>query len=167
MLTHLLVPLDGSVLSESALPYARQILGPGGRISLVSAVETPEIPLYGFDLVGVSAPPSYQNAVDDLLERGKKYLDGIAEGLRADGFDAHYMVQYGEPAGVIVDLAERMQVDAIVISTHGRSGISRWLFGSVTNKVLALAPCPVFVVPSADRKQLLAAHRALSERMPE
>ena len=57
-------------------------------------------------------------------------------------------VHVGEPANVIVETAERLKVDAIVMSTHGRSGLSRWLFGSVTNKVLSANVCPVYVIPS-------------------
>ena len=58
------------------------------------------------------------------------------------------MVEAGDPATVIVETAQKLHVDAIVMSTHGRSGLSRWLFGSVTQKVLAASCCPVFVIPA-------------------
>ena len=53
----------------------------------------------------------------------------------------------GNVTSVIVERAHALHVDAIVMSTHGRSGLNRWMFGSVTQRVLALMPCPVLVVP--------------------
>ena len=72
------------------------------------------------------------------------------------------MVQFGDPASVIVDTAGQLHVDAIVMSTHGRSGISRWIFGSVTNKVLGMAECPVLVVPSENRIRVVPPEKASS-----
>lgn len=145
---HVLVPLDGSLLGESALCQAKEVLPVNGVITLVTAVELPEIPLYGFDLVGVSSAPSYQASLEEVVERARVYLEKVADGLRASGYTVQPIVQFGEPAIIIVNTACEQQVDAIVMSTHGRSGISRWLFGSVTSKVLTLASCPVLVIPS-------------------
>lgn len=154
MLKHVLVPLDGSLRSERAIEHATHTLAAGGTITLVTAVELPEIPLYGFDLVGVSTAPSYQASLEDVLQRARAYLEEIAGNLRGQGFGARYSVQFGEPSCVIVDSARELLVDAICMSTHGRSGVSRWLFGSVTNKVLAMAPCPVLVVRTDERDQV-------------
>jgi len=145
---HVLVPLDGSLVGESALCQAKDVLPANGTLTLVTAVEMPEIPLYGFDLVGVSNAPSYQESLEEVMARARAYLDKIAEGLRVSGYTVETIVQFGEPATIIVSTACQQLVDAIVMSTHGRSGISRWLFGSVTSKVLTLASCPVLVVPS-------------------
>lgn len=155
MLEHVLVPLDGSQLGEEAVHHAKKIVSPDGQITLVSAVEMPEIPLYGFDLVGVTSAPSYQATLEDIVARANTYLENIAEELKSEGFQAKFIVQFGDPPSVIVDLAAQYNVDAIVMSTHGRSGISRWLFGSVTNKVLGMATCPVLVIPSEHRQRLL------------
>jgi nucleotide-binding universal stress UspA family protein len=155
MLAHILVPLDGSMLGEQALKYARQVVSPESQITLITAVELPEIPLYGFDLVGASTSPSYQATLEEILEQAKAYLQKTCEELQAEGFQVKYVVQFGEPASVIVDTAVQLHVDAIVMSTHGRSGISRWIFGSVTNKVLGSAECPVLVVPSEQRARVV------------
>ena len=53
----------------------------------------------------------------------------------------------GQPAERILEQAEELAVDAIVMSTHGRSGVSRWVFGSVAQKVLSGASCPIFIIP--------------------
>ena len=153
---HVLVPLDGSLIGESALCQAKEVLPANGTLTLVTAVEMPEIPLYGFDLVGVSSAPSYQATLEEVMARARAYLDKIAEGLRASGYQVQTIVKFGEPATTIVNTACEQPVDAIVMSTHGRSGISRWLFGSVTSKVLTLASCPVLVVPSERRPSAFA-----------
>lgn len=159
---HLLVPLDGSLLGESALCRAEEVLRGSGNITLVSAVETPEIPLYGFDLVGVTSAPSYQALLEEVLAHATAYLAKVADGLRAKGYAVDTVVQFGEPATLIVDTANARHVDAIVMSTHGRSGISRWLFGSVTSKVLTLSSCPVLVIPS-EHRQLIPGFTDLSQ----
>lgn len=145
---HVLVPLDGSLLGEIALEQAKDVLGANGTITLVSAVEMPDIPMYGYDLVGVSAAPSYEASLSNVVERAHAYLEKIADALRKEGYTVQSLVQFGEPATLIVDTANQRKVDAIVMSTHGRSGISRWLFGSVTSKVLTMSTCPVLVVPN-------------------
>ncbi len=146
MLKHVLVPLDGSKLAEQALEHATQIIQPGGKITLVAAVELPEMPVYDY------YPPvnrvEYERAQEELLPFANNYLENIAEGLKQRGFEVSVKPLVGSAADVITDMACRYQVDAIVMSTHGRSGLQRWLYGSVTNKVLDARPCPVYVVPS-------------------
>lgn len=154
MLKHVLVPLDGSQLAEKAVGYARQIVEPKGRIALLTVLEIPEFPIYGFyPTPSVIVETDYETAVNNLTPKAREYLEGVAVALRQDSFDAHIVTAAGEPATVIVDSAQTLGVDAIVMCTHGRSGFSRWLFGSVTQKVLEVAPCPVLVIPGA-RQQL-------------
>jgi nucleotide-binding universal stress UspA family protein len=64
------------------------------------------------------------------------------------GLKVRQMVDAGQPFGAIVDCAEKEGVDLIVMSSHGRSGLSRMLIGSVTDKILRGGPCPVLVVPA-------------------
>ncbi len=151
MLKHVLVPLDGSKLAEEAIPHALNIIGAEGKITLVSAVEVPDVPIYGY--YPPATVPDYETAKSDLLPYARHYLEGIAENLTKQQIDVAIEARVGEPADVISETAEKYQVDAIVMSTHGRSGLSRWLFGSVTNKVLSAKPCPVYVVPSKEAKE--------------
>lgn len=148
MLKHVLVPLDGSKLAEAALEHALNIIEPKAQITLVSAIEAPELPVYGY--YPVTTAPDYQEVKDKLLPYARHYLDGIAEDLRQKDFSVRTAAEMGDPAQVITEYAEKYQADAIVMSTHGRSGLSRWLFGSVTNKVLSAKPCPVYVIPSKE-----------------
>lgn len=150
MFKHLLVPLDGSELSEKALSTARQVLGSEGTLTLLNVVDLPDI---NFVLL-YDMPPviAAHDNTEELLPAAKKnaqaYLDHIAERMHLPPsiiFTKEVCV--GNSASVIVERAQALHVDAIVMSTHGRSGLSRWMYGSVTQRVLALMPCPVLVVP--------------------
>lgn len=159
MLAHILVPLDGSLLSEEALSYARQMVDPHGKLTLVTAVELPIVmpdtlyPVYSlsFEQLHSDHPGAHFYSPEHLLNNAKTYLEHVAERLH-DVTDVDIQIRYevGEPAEVVLKIAQEKQVDAIAMSTHGHSGFTRWLFGSVTTKVLNAAPCPVLVIPSRE-----------------
>lgn len=146
MLNHVLIPLDGSLLAEEAIAPAKNLLKPRGKIILVSVVEPPMHWEYG--VAPFMMLQEAQSKTDQLVARAKAYLHDVAARLRAENFYVETLIESGDAATVIVDIAQADKVDAIVMSTHGRSGISRWLYGSITGKVLGAAPCPVFVIPS-------------------
>ncbi len=149
MLNHLLVPLDGSELSEVALEYAQRIIAPDGKITLLSVVDIPFSQSYYLYDVPVAVVP--ETLSDEKMEEAQRYtreyLLRRAESLQAKGLKVDYLVETGFPENAIVELAKLRQVDAIVMSTHGRSGLTRLLYGSVTQRVLNAMPCPVFVIP--------------------
>lgn len=153
MLRHVLVPLDGSNLSEQALPYAQAITAKGGKITLVSVIELPidyEYAVMDIPLTIVSNSTYNEEQYENTYRRVQEYLNIKARELTACGFDVECIVETGDPATVVSDVAERESVNAIAITTHGRTGFSKWLFGSVTQKVIATMPCPVFVVPGKE-----------------
>jgi nucleotide-binding universal stress UspA family protein len=153
MLDHVLVPLDGSQLAEKALDYAARIVNPSGKITLLTVLDVPEYPVYGVYPVPVIVLEHEQEIEEQrMTTEAKAYLESIARTLADNMLQIEIKLQVGEPAGTIVDLAEELAVDTIVMATHGRSGFSRWLFGSVTNKVLSNAPCPVYVVPICKKR---------------
>ena len=134
MIHHVLVPLDGSQLAETALPIARQVVKTNGRITLVTAVEDD------------SAPES-------ALSRAEDYMEHTASDLKLRGYEVEIEIINGQPAEVIIQLAEKYRVDMVIMSTHGRSGLRRVLFGSITLKVLEESLVPVLVVPSRQREE--------------
>lgn len=148
MLKHVMVTLDGSELAEQALEYAERILPEGGQITLLSVVDVPDIQVYTmYDMPLLVKEMDYDQFVNKVESGMKEYLDGLVKSLHQRGLHAETKILAGDPAQVIVDQAAKSKVDTIVMSTHGRSGLSRWLFGSVTQKVLNAMPCPVLVVP--------------------
>jgi len=150
MLKHVLVTLDGSELAEAALDYARSIVCEAGHVTILSVIDVPEVAVYNFYPVPVAMQePNQETMLNDMKEQATEYLKQVKKRLEKAGLTVNYHIEMGEPAAAIVEKAEALRVDAIIMSTHGRSGISRWLFGSVTQKVLSGMPCPVFVVPGA------------------
>jgi nucleotide-binding universal stress UspA family protein len=159
MLNHVMVPLDGSGLSEDALTYARQIVDPKGKLTLLTAVELPIVmpdslyPVYSMSFERLQGDEGGYYSPEKLLASARLYLSRVTNRvLETESTDLNIVshAEIGEPADIIIKNARNQQVDAIVMSTHGRSGFSRWLFGSVTTKVLNAAPCPVFVIPSRE-----------------
>jgi nucleotide-binding universal stress UspA family protein len=140
MLTHILVPLDESELAEKALPYARDIVAPDGKLTFVYVLDDGGLSRYSDE--------RREQILMEMHESTEAYFDRLAAPLRQDGIRVKWQVREGAPADVIVDLAKELHVNAITMSTHGRTGFSRWRFGSVAQKVLGAAPCPVFIVPA-------------------
>ncbi len=159
MLSHVLVPLDGSPLSEEALPYARQIVAPDGRLTLLTSVELPVVmpdtlyPVYSlsFERLHGEDPNAGFYSPERLVTNARTYLEHVADRLHdVLSLNIDICAEVGEPADLIIRKARELRVDAITMSTHGHSGFTRWLFGSVTTKVLNAAPCPVLVIPSRE-----------------
>ena len=136
MLKKILAPTDFSDLSARGVRYACQLAKDVGA----------EVIIFNVVLLDET------NVVDKReVEQHKKRLDEfIAEKIAGAGADLKIrnVVNAGQPFGAIVDCAENEHIDLIVMSSHGRSGLSRMLIGSVTDKILRGAPCPVLVVPS-------------------
>lgn len=134
----ILVATDGSryssIAAERAIDFAKSY---GGELRVVSVVDVPS-EFYA------EAP----NAVDDMISKAKGYVRDIrllaeTKGVKAEGF-----VGEGEAYRIITDLARKENVNVIVMSSHGRTGLRRLLMGSVAEKVIGHASCPVLVVRS-------------------
>lgn len=154
MLKHVLIALDGSDFAEKALDVAQRVMGPGGKVTLVTAVQTPEPPLYiypGADVASVILEDTEQIRTEP--DKAQRYLEHVGKNLQLAGIQVDVVVGAGEPAPLIIDRAFKLGVEAIVLTTHGRSGLSRLLFGSVTEEVLRDAPCPVIVVPNREQQR--------------
>lgn len=154
MTDHVLITLDGSALAEKALDYVH-LVNKSGRITLLTVIDTPVV----YAGMSYEVTMAVYNVDEDeylrnAVEQSKNYLDHVAGQLREKGYIVETRVEVGDPASVILDIATSIQVDAIIMSTHGRTGISRWLFGSVTQKVLSHSICPVLVIPGFEREKV-------------
>ncbi|PVV84831.1 universal stress protein [Dehalogenimonas alkenigignens] len=139
----LLVPLDGSELSETILPQVAAVAKPASASVVLLRVRE------SLDR-GVR-----QTLGDDIAEKLdtvnreeiQSYLDRIAGDLIRDGIAADIAIAEGNPAEAIINYASTHAVDLIVMATHGRGGLTRWAFGSVADKVLRQSPVPVLLGP--------------------
>lgn len=149
MFKHLLVTLDGSELAEKALNVARQVLAAEGTITLLSVVDMPDANLTMlYDMPVIPMRGDQEKLLATAQQNARSYLRRVAERLELPPtVHVEVEVYMGDTAYVIAERARALHVDAIVMSTHGRSGLSRWVFGSITQRVLSLMPCPVLVVP--------------------
>jgi len=145
MYSRILLPLDGSKTAEKVLPFARLL------------ARTLKLPVQLLEVVDISAATAH------IVTDKARYLDAIiAEGERASrehlaevavtfaGLHVTCKVERGRPAESIIENAEADAGTLITMATHGRSGINRWMMGSVAEKVVRLAPCPVLVTHSAE-----------------
>ena len=145
MFHKILVPLDGSEIAEyalePALTIARQV---EGEVLLLSVPHLKQALIRSHGEGTGFLWPEQSMAADK--QRLATYLGEVHEKYAHPLLRLHTKVVEGDEASMIVDTAVTEQVDLIVMSTHGRSGFSRWVLGSVTEKVLRAAPCPVLVI---------------------
>jgi nucleotide-binding universal stress UspA family protein len=153
----LLVPLDGSELAEEVLPHveilARQ-KGESLEVVLLRVAETPSIPsYYGPELSGVSL--NWGEFMQQEEVRRKKssieYLDKIEEQLKAKNINVKTVVVEGKSNDEIINYANNNPYTMIVIASHGRSGLSRLVYGSVAANLLNGVTCPIFMVKPKEK----------------
>jgi nucleotide-binding universal stress UspA family protein len=140
MYERILVPLDGSCLAEDALPHAvAQAERFGATLVLLKVLgPLPDTPMAGRPGVKIAEQMSGDIARD--------YLEGIASPLREQGLPVEVATVDGKPYVEIVRYAEAHLIDLIVMTTRGQSGLSRWLLGSVTDRVVRGATVPLLLV---------------------
>lgn len=156
MYQRILVPLDGSAFAEQALCHAQQVAQTGqSEIHLLSVAPLLEDQsLAVVDLYPVYVYRDY--LIDHNLELERittelnGYLDHVSARVQAAGYKAVPAIRFGQPADEIIAYATKSGCDLIAMSTHGRSGIGRWVYGSVADKVLRSSSIPVLLVRARD-----------------
>jgi nucleotide-binding universal stress UspA family protein len=141
MYKKILVPLDGSAVAEQVLPYVRTLAG-GLKIpaELMGVVDIAELPFH----VSAEKEPYLDTMIEDSVRRSGEYLEGVAQTFpRAS---VSFAVEKGRAEEVIIAKAVADKETLITMATHGRSGINRWLLGSVAEKVLRGSANPLLLV---------------------
>ncbi|MGZ8425586.1 MAG: universal stress protein [Candidatus Binatia bacterium] len=144
-LKRVVVPLDGSGLAEKVLPHVASLARKLKlEVQLVRAYALPPDAYLVADGVIDQGPAQYRRSMHEECE---KYLDGKVAGLRADGVDpVTATVIEGDAANEIVELAAGSPQSLIAMSTHGRSGVGRWVLGSVAERVVQYSRAPVLLI---------------------
>jgi nucleotide-binding universal stress UspA family protein len=141
MYKKILIPLDGSELAKKALDHAEKLAKTfDAEIILFQVV--PFMPIYG-------SPDLVMSLIVDekQKEAAERSLINLAEEMKTRGHKVTAMVRKGQQVAVeIIDFAKESGVDLIVMCTHGRSGITRWVLGSVAHKVLTRAETPILLI---------------------
>jgi nucleotide-binding universal stress UspA family protein len=132
----ILLPLEGLSDAEAALRYLQlKPFHEAVDVTLLTVLTSTEPPRPGHAAAAAAAT--------EKLEEQAAYIEGVAERLRAIGYEAHGVAVVGTPSSMILQEATTLQSDLILMGTRGRQGITRFMLGSVSHEVLHKMPCPV------------------------
>ena len=141
---HFLVPVDFSEEANQAVEYAIALASKlGARVTLLHVIQSS--PWGGVDM-DVTVPYAYSQFIQNLEAEVARSMQACLERVTAGGLEGEVAVVHGIPFQEILDTAKTQQVDLIIMGTQGRTGLQHVLIGSVAEKVVRLAPCPVLVV---------------------
>jgi nucleotide-binding universal stress UspA family protein len=148
MYTHIVVPLDGSELAETAIEPAIKLASAfGAKVTLVRVAMTPQLRATSFMTGLPDAADLYLTLQQQIVVEVSAYLEAQAEKWQAAPVDLAVKMIEGAPvAERLLTLIEALDADLIVMNTHGRSGVSRWLLGSVAEQVVRGADIPVLLL---------------------
>ncbi|KZN22835.1 hypothetical protein A4G99_17160 [Haladaptatus sp. R4] len=141
MYDNVLVPTDGSDVSEKAVEHAiHQAKQDGGKLHVLHTVDADTLP----------SSVSSISVDDEFKEMGEDIVEGVVKQAESEGVEAEGTVISGSSAEQIVKYADEHDIDLIVMGTHGRTGIGRVISGSVTEHVVRSATVPVLVIHIED-----------------
>lgn len=149
MFERILVPLDGSKVGEAALEHVENLIAkmaPNVKTEVVLFQVLTSLTHYVIAGEASVQVPYTDKEVDYITRKAKEYLGQTGECLKSKGVSIKTKVVMGKADEQIVKAADELKADLIAMSTHGRSGLSRLTFGSITAKVLRSANIPVLVV---------------------
>ena len=143
-LRQILLPTDFSGCANYALPYAAAVeRASGAKIICINVVE-PIVPAVGYTGLAESMPIA--DISEQLEDSAERELPQVMQCEELHGLDVEEVIAHGDAAAEIVRVAGERKVDLIVISSHGRTGLGRMIFGSTAEAVVRHAHCPVLVV---------------------
>lgn len=146
MYKKMLVPLDTSSFAECVLDHVREIatarsIPEVNLLSVVEPVRQSTVAYFGEDRA--------EEAESSARKGAAEYLSTVRQKLGLTASDVKTLVVSGQPADAILDFIDENGVDLVVMSSRGRSGVSKWLLGNTVERVLRRSSAPVFLVPPA------------------
>jgi len=147
MYKKIMVPLDGSKLAECVFPHLETVIKgcESPEVIVVQAVEPLSVP-YGREVSQLTSLEQVKAFETHQKTEAEKYLKEVVARLRKTGVNARAEVIYGKADEALSDYATKNDVDLVIIATHGRSGISRWVWGSVADRLVRSVRVPVLMV---------------------
>jgi nucleotide-binding universal stress UspA family protein len=144
-LNTVILPLDGSHLAEKIFPHVVYL---ANRLKLeIVLIRTYSLPTTGYFMATGVSPPAIGELGEKIKGEATDYLQAKVEELQAEGIEkVSYVLVEGRGPEEIVDLARKTADNMVAMSTHGRSGIGRWVLGSVTDRVVCYSGDPVLVI---------------------
>lgn len=155
MYEKILVPLDGSKVGEAALPYVEDLvskLAIGTKVEVILFQVVTSLSHYVIAGDTSARIPYTEKELELIKNQSMEYLNKAAENMRNKGVDVKGRVVTGSDAAEeIIKFADNENIDLIAMSTHGRSGFSRWAFGSVAGKALRASTVPMLTVRATEK----------------
>jgi len=150
MYTKILVPLDGSEVAESALPYLKWFtkVSNVNEIIFMRVVEHFKVP---GGIEGTIISEERTLIEHDAVKLATEYLEKLADQFKSDQIKVRTKVLVGKPSRVVADFVAKSNTDLIIMATHGLSGIQRLVRGSIADEILHAALVPVFIVKPQDK----------------
>ena len=149
MYQRILIPLDGSKTGEAALPYVEELvasLSPKIKVE-VTLLQVVSSMAHWIIAGEATAKVAYtEEEMKQIQGKALDYLNKAGEGLINRGAIVKVAVRTGRAADEIIKCADEIKADLVAMSTHGRSGITRWAFGSVTGRVLHSVSAPILTI---------------------
>jgi nucleotide-binding universal stress UspA family protein len=137
---HILVPIDFSEYANQALDYAIELAQKlQAHLTFLHVIHLTPMAM---GEIGASGLVPY---LEEIETDAQQRMEGIVDRVHQEGLEGEISIVQGVPFQIIVDMAGNRDVDLIVMGTHGRTGLTHALMGSVAEKVVRLAPCPVLV----------------------
>jgi nucleotide-binding universal stress UspA family protein len=137
----ILVCLDGSALAEAALPHAQMLASDEKAEIILLRISANPAAEFSFSDPGIA-----KSIIEELEAETLAYMQSVRARLQKAGFRTSFLIRQGAIAETVLRVAAECEVDVIVMSTHGRSGMKRWLLGSVADRVVTHSDTPVMII---------------------
>jgi nucleotide-binding universal stress UspA family protein len=147
MYKKIMVPLDGSDLAECVLPHVKELASQATQVVLVRVVDP-----FGYSIIvrahgEFGIPDKNREQIEqERKQAAETYLQKMEDRLKAEQLEVNSTVLEGEIAETLIDFAINNSIELIVMATHGRSGMRRWLLGSVADRMVSHSCVPVLMV---------------------
>ncbi len=148
LVTRLVVPLDGSALAESVLPYVKDM---ASKLEYTVVLLRVVRPLHYF--WAGEHPPEIHEENEVMESEAREYLQATAESLSRDGIDVEWRVLVGHPTTIVLEQVRDIPHSIVALTTHGRSGFRRWLIGSFAETLVRSGGDPVLIVPPPEQRE--------------
>jgi nucleotide-binding universal stress UspA family protein len=143
------LPLDGSELSEVAIPLATTVArAQGAEVTLVRVVPPLTAALAQTEGEGYMPPETYDEIMQSMQDEAATYLAGTAKRLEGDGIAVKAVWREGSPGSTLLDVEEELRPDLVVMATHGRTGLIRFALGGIADRMVREGTAPVLLARS-------------------
>ncbi len=143
----ILVPLDGSPFSEASIPYVKELAkGTGGETILLRVSEPPILPADRSPAIKPSWGEYRDILMAEIQRQALEYLQKVKTELEKSGAKVSAQAILGKTTEIILQVAQKDNVNLVAMTTHGRTGISRWVYGSVATRIVEESLQPILLI---------------------